>query len=285
MKKILVPTDLTSIAELGLQLAVELAKRAKASISLVNFTQHPFGKTFTATGDINMKVDSEDNAYALQLLKVNRGKLENLVAKYQQPHVVMTISIVDDEFKNGMDDYLHAEGIDLVVMGTSGEENAKEAFTGNHTEQAIKVSACPVISVRDGFNVKNLSNIVVAVAMLTDNQVAKGLNAIRDIAECFQSTIHLVHVREDASEETKLQEDYFSQMAKIAGLQNYAVKIIDSGDRAEGIRLYAKSVNAGLIAVIKNRKDGIFRIFSNHLSDQLIKDEGRPVFTVNLHNS
>ncbi len=285
MKKILVPTDLTSIAELGLQLAIELAKRAQASISLVNFTQHPFGKTFTATGDISMKVDSEDNAYALQLLKVNREKLENLVTKYQQPNVVMTISIVDDEFKNGLDDYLHEEGIDLVVMGTSGEENAKEAFTGNHTEQAIKVSACPVISVRDGFNVKNFTNIVVAVDILTDNQVATGLNAIRDIAECFQSTIHLVHIREDASEENTLQEEYFNQMAKIAGLQNYAVKILDSDDRAEGIRLYAKSVNAGLIAVIKNRKDGIFRIFSNHLSDQLIKDEGRPVFTVNLHNS
>lgn len=285
MKKILVPTDLSSIAELGLELAVELARRAGASISLVNFTKHPLGKTFTSTGDINLKIDSEDNAYALQLLKVNKQKLEKLIIQYQQPNVEMAFSIVDDEFKNGLDEYLHQEGIDLVVMGTSGEENATEAFTGNHTEQAIKVSACPVISVRDGFDIKSFNNIVVAVNILTDNQVATGLHAIRDIADSFQSTVHLLHIRENDANDSIMKDDYFGQMAKIAGLKNFKVKILEADDRADGIKLYAKSVKAGLIAVIKNRKDGIFRVFSNHLSDQLIKDEGRPVFTVNLHNS
>jgi nucleotide-binding universal stress UspA family protein len=39
MKKLLVPTDLTPIAELGLKLAVQIAQRSQAVISLVNFTR------------------------------------------------------------------------------------------------------------------------------------------------------------------------------------------------------------------------------------------------------
>ncbi len=62
-----------------------------------------------------------------------------------------------------------ARDIDLVVMGTSGEENAAEAFTGNHTEQVIKISKCPVLSVRDGFQIKDFNKIVLAVNVIKDN--------------------------------------------------------------------------------------------------------------------
>jgi hypothetical protein len=48
---------------------------------------------------------------------------------------------------------------------------------------------------------------------------------------------------------------------------------------------FARDVKAGLIAVIKNSTDGIFRIFSSHFSDRLVKEVGRPVFTFNLQNA
>ena len=65
MKKILVPTDLSPIAERGLSLAAEIAERSEAIISLVNFTRHPFGPTFSAMGDISTKVDREGELYNL----------------------------------------------------------------------------------------------------------------------------------------------------------------------------------------------------------------------------
>src|SRR5919108_6517968 len=135
MKKILVPTDLSPIAERGLSLALEIAERSEAEISLVNFTRHPFGKTFTAMGEVTSKIDTEGELYNLQLLHVNKQKLDALVKKYSAHGVDIETAIVDEEFKDGIDEYLHREKIDLIVMGTSGEENATEAFTGNHTEQ------------------------------------------------------------------------------------------------------------------------------------------------------
>jgi nucleotide-binding universal stress UspA family protein len=285
MKKILVPTDLSEIAELGLKLAVEIAKRCEATISLINFTRHPLGKTFTTTGEVDVNADSEEMVFTLELLQAKKEKLEALSSRYNSEGVKIEFAVIDDKFKNGIDSYLSQEQIDLIVMGTSGEETAKESFTGNHTLQVIKVSSCPVLSVRDGFNIEDFNNIVAAVTVITDNQVAQGLTMLREIAECFDSHIHLVHVRNRAADSNLILDEYFTRMATIAELKKFSVVILDETDQAEAITAYAGKVNAGLIAVMKDGPNGIFRIFSNKFSNKIIKEEGRPVFTLNLQNS
>jgi hypothetical protein len=221
----------------------------------------------------------------LEMLRLNKAKLEDMSRQYREKGVEIEYSIVDDELKNGIDEFLEREYIDLVVMGTSGEETVKEAFTGNHTEQVIQVSSCPVLSVRDGYNIDDFGNIVLAVNIIKDEHVLKALNTIRQFAECFDSHIHLVHAKDKNSGDSTELKGFVNQMAVFAGLQNYSVTILDSDDDATGVIDFARSVRAGIIAVIKNSKDGIFRIFSNHFSDRLVKEVGRPIFTYNLQNS
>lgn len=286
MKKILVPTDLSPIAERGLSLAAEIAERSEAIISLVNFTRHPFGPTFSAMGDISTKVDREGELYNLKLIQITKEKLEALAEKYSSQGIDIETDIVDEEFKDGIDDYLKAEGIDLVVMGTSGEENATETFTGNHTEQVIRISKCPVLSVRDGFQIEQFGKIVLAVDVIKDNPyINVALNTLADLAACFDARIFLVHVRDGATDYSGIDlKNFFTRMADSAGLRNYTVTVYEAEDQAEGVIKYAREVKAGLIAVIKNSTDGIFRIFSSHFSDRLVKEVGRPVFTFNLKN-
>lgn len=135
MKKILVPTDLSPVAELGLKLATEIGKRCHATISLINFTRHPFGESFNTTGEVNLEASEEEDIFTLELLKTKKEQLESLAAKYASQGVNIEIAVIDDKFKDGVDSYLSKENIDLVVMGTSGENTPKEAFTGNHTSR------------------------------------------------------------------------------------------------------------------------------------------------------
>jgi nucleotide-binding universal stress UspA family protein len=285
MKNILVPTDFSPTAELGLKLAVEIAQRCGATINVVNFTKHPYGPTFSATGDVMTKVDPEEDFMTIEYLKSAKEKLDLMVQQYQQSNFSMQVAIVDNEFKDGIDEYLKSENIDLIVMGTSGEENSKEIFTGNHTEQTIRVSTCPVISIRDGFDISQFKNMVVGAMIITDNKLADGLQTLKDLADCFDSHIHLVHVRDNSSDPTLMLDQYFSQIANIAGIKRFTVRVLEGDDKAEVLSNYAHEVNAGVIAVIKNSKEGIFRIFSNRLSKRLLKEEGGPVVTVNLQNT
>jgi nucleotide-binding universal stress UspA family protein len=238
-------------------------------------------------GEVSSKVDQEGELFNLKMLQVNKQKLDDLVEKYNEHGVHIETAIVDEEFKDGIDEYLHEQSIDLVVMGTSGEENATETFTGNHTEQVIKISKCPVLSVRDGFQIEDFSKIVLAVNVIKDNtHVNEALNTLADLAACFDAHIYLVHVRDQATDYSNINlTEFFTQMANQAGLKNYSVTIYEADDQANGVIQFAREVKAGLIAVIKNSADGIFRIFSNHFSDRLVKEVGRPVFTFNLQNA
>jgi nucleotide-binding universal stress UspA family protein len=284
MKKILVPTDLSETAELGLKLALQIAKRCNGTISLINFTRHPLGKTFSSTGEVNLQADAEETLFTLELLQAKKEKLAALAAQYSGDGVPIEFAVIDDKFKSGLDAFMSQDSVDLVVMGTSGEETAREAFIGNHTERVIRISPCPVISVRDGFAIDEFKNIVAAVAVLTDNQAADGLRQLKELSDCFDSHVHLVHVRDHAGESNLILEEYFSKMATIAGLEKFSVTILDAEDVTEAVLTYGEKVNAGMIAVLKNVQDGIFRILSNRISNRVIKEEGKPVFTLNLQN-
>ncbi len=283
MKKILVPTDLTPIANIGLKLAVPIAQHTGAVIHLVNFTRHPITTTFTAMGDINTKVDDEEQRYILQLLQANKMKLQDIVNEYKG-QAQIEFSIVDDEFREGMDEYLEKESIDLIVMGTSGDENMKEIFTGNHTEETIQISSCPVLSVRDGFSIQSFRNIVVAVSCIDDEKIREGLSQLYKLAAVFKSTVHIVHVVDPASDSPRDMNEYLSSLAINSMLVPYTVNILEGYDQVETVMQFSQEIRAGLVAVIKQSPKRAFRIFSNHFSERIIKKEGRPVFTVNTRN-
>lgn len=284
MKRILVPTDLSNIAERGLRLAVEIAKRNGAEIYLINFTRHPLGATFSAMGEINSKFDDEENLFNIELLQSNRSKLNLLGLHYSQEGVTINTEIVDDELKSGVDEFLKRYAIDLVVMGTSGEENVSEQFTGNNTEKIITISTCPVISVRDEFHIENFSNIVLALDMSDDVNIYPGVAGLKHLADAFNATIHLVHVADPAVNMKKDMEIYFHKIGNRFMLDKYIVQILSDDNESRAVIEYARKTGAGLVAVLKSSKDGFFRIFTDHFSNRVVKEVGRPVFTYNLQN-
>lgn len=285
MKRILVPTDLSPIADMGLKLAAEIARKTNASISMVHFHKHPLTQSFSAMGEVNAKVDDETTLYTIELLRTTKLKLEERVSEYERQGVSVSFSIEDDGLKHGIDEYVSREGIDLIVMGTSGEENGEEVFIGNRTEQVINVSSCPVISVRDGFRAQDFKTIVVAVNTMDKDQLAMALSSLKELTVSFEAHVHLVHACNPASEYSSQElTSFFSQVAEDAELPRYSVTILESDDHAQGIIDFARNSNAGMVAVVKTAKDGIFRVFSSHFSNRLVKEVGRPVFTFNMQS-
>lgn len=286
MKTILVPTDLSPTALLGFELAIEIAKRCNASIRLVNFTKHPLGKTFNTTGKVNVTELEEEQVFTLELLRHIKEEMEGLAVQYGTAQGVnVETQVIDARFSSGLDACLSQENIDLIVMGTSGEETPREAFTGNHTARAIKLSDCPVLSVRDGFSIDDFKTIVIGVAVITDNQLAEGLSALRELSDCFEAHVHLVHVRDRSKDSNLILHEYFSKMATIAGIKKFTVAILDDDDSVDAIIRYADEVNAGFVAVVNKPHESIFRIFSKRITKRIIKEEGRPVVTLNIEGS
>ena len=284
MKKILVPLDLTDISEFGLQLAAHISNHIDVEIIMLNYVNPPTEGGFSSIGDITSEAElAEDHAFLAATVKKNKQNMEELISKYAAHNKAQFKPVLQiGKFEN-INDYIKTNRIDLVVMGTSGESTFSEFFLGNHTEQVIRVSECPVLSVKQPVEKFEPSEMVMATDLHTGNDIE--VNYFRELASWFNSKVHLLHVVKDEKQATIEKENEVDQYAKNHGLTNFASHVL-SGDKEEVIKYFVRSHKIGMIGITTRAKGGLNNLFFGSLSEDLVKELDIPVLvlTVNMES-
>ncbi|MBI2898125.1 MAG: universal stress protein [Deltaproteobacteria bacterium] len=142
IRNILVPVDFSPPAEAALGLALEVAERLGASVTLLHVYGIPayaFPEGFVLAPDILTK-----------LAAGAQDAVEKLRAKYESSRVplraVSAPGIPDQEIIARA----KAESVDLIVMGTHGRTGLKHVLLGSITERVVRLAPCPVLTVRGG---------------------------------------------------------------------------------------------------------------------------------------
>ncbi|HNP19642.1 MAG TPA: universal stress protein [Fulvivirga sp.] len=284
MKKIFVPTDFSDISKSALKLAVDIGRYSNSEIYLVNFMKHPFGRTFSTTGEIRDLSNTEKNLFTLELVRKNQSRLAKLADQYGIS-VKIQYQVYNEEFTDGFEDYIKTNNIDLVVMGTSGEESIEEFFSGNHTIQMIEKATCPVISLKDEYKDMDFKNIIVGIDLEKDSndnftQAAVFLN---DFAKSVHGKLHLVHVADLNANKSELEKKV-NDFATKHGFKNFTVTIIQNDNKGHGLVNYSNTMKTSIIAILTHAEGGLLRKFYKSTADELSKTSSLPVMSINLHN-
>ncbi|MEM6522964.1 MAG: universal stress protein [Bacteroidota bacterium] len=286
MKKILVPTDLSDISANALKLAVEIADKSNGEIYLVNFLDHPLGRGFNTMGEADQKLVDEENFYMIQLVTKTNERVGAMAAEFSHHHGEIHYEVFDEGFDAGMALYVEEKGIDLIVMGTTGEESAEEFFTGNHTERTIESMPCPVVSIKGNHRWNDLSRIVLGldVKQKDDDSMGKAIGYINDLVVSLGAKVELVHVADaDDADHTSYARE-LKDFAEQHGLMNYEVTVTRNDDKERGLIAFALSQGAGFLGVMTYAEGSFFRVFSRSTSVELSKEAQLPVLTINLKN-
>lgn len=278
MERILVLTDFSDIAKKGLQAAVHLARQlGGAEILLLNTERSAGGREFSASGDVSAQLNTEEDRFMIELLRRNKQRLVALAEEYEEQGVRIQPFIEVGGMQTIVDHFLDAHKVDLVVMGTSGENTLEEYFVGNHTEQVIRVSNVPVMSVKIKDHLTAFKNIVLATDM---NQKAdRSVEHIKTLAAKLSATLHLVHVTTRKPEKSMPElEEY----ARNHAFENYTVGVIDDNNTEDGIKRYAAQVGADMIVVITHGRDGLGALLSHSVAEDIIREASLPVLTLNM---
>ncbi|WP_040396020.1 universal stress protein [Cesiribacter andamanensis] len=279
MERILVLTDFSDIAQRGLEEAVRLARQmGGAELYLLNTEPAPQGREFSATGDIYYTDNPEEDRFMIALIRKNKERLEALAAQYGSEQVRVTPFMEVGDLQEIVDAFIEKRQVDLIVMGTSGENTFEEYFVGNHTEQVIRVAHVPVISVKVTDRPMDIRNIVLASDM--NDKAATGMRHVQALASKLGAQLHLVHV----SKSGKLQQSRadLERYVREHGITNYTIGAIEDSDTEEGIKRYAAKVGADLIAVITRGRDGLAALLSHSVAHDVIREASVPVLTVNM---
>jgi nucleotide-binding universal stress UspA family protein len=136
-ERVLVPTDGSDHANAALELAIEIAAEAGATLQLLSIV--PLAP-FEDDAEADRVVDRlEENARS-----VLDAAAERATARGVDVRTTVEVGSVHGEIAN----YAEATGVDLLVMGAHGHGGDDRDLLGSVTERVLRIAPAPVLTVR-----------------------------------------------------------------------------------------------------------------------------------------
>jgi nucleotide-binding universal stress UspA family protein len=279
MKKILVPTDFSDQAKHALKLAVEIAKKADAELTLLHVVEIPNHQSFNTMGETT-NIDGMEGVFVMKMIEQGKRKLKDL----RNDDLLQDVNL-KTELKAG-NAYYNISSIigehepDIIIMGTSGSSGVDEILIGSNAEKVVRNAKCPVLTLKEEISLANIDNIVFATSLKNDD---KELAAkMKEIAQLSYAKIHLLKVNTPSNfESSTTTYKRMAEYMKNNGLE--AEKHIHNGiNEEEGILEFAKENNIDLIAMGTHGRKGLMHLLSGSIAEDVVNHSKRPVLTLKL---
>ncbi|RZS97301.1 universal stress protein [Cecembia calidifontis] len=235
--KILVPTDFSDNANNALEFAKNIAKKEKASITLLYAFYAVYDFAAQAT-EILGQIEQE----AKRTLKkaAEAGKNEGLEIDYRL--LQGTVASVATSFA-------YREDYDLIVMGTQGASGIKKALVGSNTGHVIKESKIPVLAVPQKAKWENVKKISVGLELQKEEE--KFFNHLFKVTKATKFPYEFFHVK---------TEDNFEKEIEFKGLESFLKEKHPELD-IKFKTLSNKDVSTGFQNYLKENEDAMLVMF------------------------
>ena len=145
-KKILVPTDGSKQAHKAAEHAIWIASMSNAEIIVL----------YVLDTSAFMGLPSESLLKRVKEMLENEGQrsfdvIHDMSLKYKEKlnnEIKLTFMCKDGHPARKIRETINEEGIDLVVMGTSGKHGIDRFVLGSVTEKIVRTASCPVLIIR-----------------------------------------------------------------------------------------------------------------------------------------
>nr|WP_298995467.1 universal stress protein [uncultured Allomuricauda sp.] len=191
MKTILIPIDFSKNALQALQYAQELYKCNRAEFYLLHaFAEEVYGPYKTTTVETRKTLERD-------IRKKVEEKLNKLVSSIEGTppnplHKFITVAAFDS-LVDAANDLVEKHNLDLIIMGTHGENSTNKTTFGSYTIEVFKYVKCPVLAVPSDFEYKQPK----AILFPTDYMLPfkrRELKLLSELAGNFKSEIHFLYL-------------------------------------------------------------------------------------------
>lgn len=139
IERILVPHDFSETADVALAMALALAEKLRARVTILHAYEAPtyvFPESVVATADLVGQI---------------RGAAEEALAgikeRIEKPGVQVDTLLRQGVAWSEIDRAAKELGSDLIVMGTHGRRGISRALIGSVAEKVVRTASCPVLTV------------------------------------------------------------------------------------------------------------------------------------------
>jgi nucleotide-binding universal stress UspA family protein len=278
MKKILVPTDFSFLANCAVSFATQLAKLEYSCIKLLHVIEPPLYK-MNSTGEIIK--DPLGDIYILELVAKSKKQLHDILETYCDRKITIEYEVVIGNPANSILDEITSNGMDQVIMGSRGASWLDRFLVGSTTEKVVRNSDCPVITLKCNIErIEKLQRIVYAFDAHEDQSLI--INELKKLSQPLGAHLYFLRVVTPAKFDTnRAVTKQLDDFVKEHNLENYSTHIYTDTSEEEGIMHFAEEVNADLIAMGTNTHTNILQLLTTNLREDIVNHSQRPVWTYN----
>jgi nucleotide-binding universal stress UspA family protein len=280
MKKILVPTDFSKPAQIAIEVAADIARKANAELILLHVIEEATGGSFNIEGEMNTSTSDswEDKIFTLKLIERAKKQMAKLGEESKFSGVKVRQELRVGTPFHGMRTIITEQKVDLVVMGTAGKSKLEEMIIGSNTEKVVRHSNCPVLTVHKKPSKGDFKNIVYATSMSKDEEIFS--RVVRKTQQLYDSTVHLVRINTPGNFQRDIVvKKYMQDFAKKLQLKNFTINVFNDLTEEEGIVYFADSINADMIAMATHGRTGFAHVLAGSIAEDVVSHSKRPVLT------
>ncbi len=281
MKKILVPIDFSEQALNALDVAIQLAKRMDAEITILHIVEAPIPSGVFVGSEF---IPPGDNLYYLKtLVEDARLELQSVLEKNESKGVTLHQELAIGNPYVHISSYIVDKQVDLVVIGSKGSSGVEELLIGSNTEKVIRKAKCPVLTVKEKVSHVDVRRIVFASDFEEDELTI--IHYVKDFQRWFKASLYLVKINTpNHFETTSSSHQKMETFARKYQLENYTFHIYNELAAEDGIVYFAEEVQADLIAMATHGRTGIAHLFSGSVAESVANHAKRMILTINLNS-
>ena len=272
MKTILVPTDLSPLADGALQVAADLARTYGARILLVHYL--PFSIAL-------LSADANATAIASYLNEEETETTSELQQAADNPiYHDIDITPINCRDQSGLYATMTERGADLIVLGTHGTSGWDEWLFGSNAEHIVRFAHCPVLVIKQAVTNFAPKNAIAAIDV--DDTLrqqwppypfdANG-NSLKQFV--YVSTPNDMLAAEGV-------HAWMDELAQAKGLTDYELHIRQARTVESGILNYAHERQADLIAVYTHGHTGLRHLLQGSVAEDVLNHASIPVLILQL---
>ncbi|MCI4650452.1 universal stress protein [Phaeodactylibacter sp.] len=251
MKKILFPTDLSAAAERAFIYALHIAKNVEAELITLNVYQKPEVRggglphtlsEFYESYDLDEFENFKDSIPVLRDIQQREGFEALSVQHLLKPgRTVETILQVAKE-----------EGVEMIVMGTTGARGLKEIFMGSVAGEVLENANCPVLAIPEKAVFDGEIDDIAFAVNYQDEEV-EAFQKVVEICQPFNAKIHCVNVDLSHAEDYRHEMDQFKD--KLVPYENTTFEVIESTDIREGLTKYMETHSVDVLVMVTHKRN------------------------------
>ena len=267
MKRILVPTDFSPVADNALKYAIEIAAEFKSELYLY----HVY---YINKVDYDLNFPEDEQPYKRQVeRKMNITKLkfkEDFTRKGLNVQTKVAPDSIHSLFKNAA----RSHEVDFIVMGSKGASGLAKVVFGSVAATVMKIAKIPVLVVPPAHEFRQLERIVLAI----DHKelTADILSPLQKLAVKFEAKVTFLNVNTSRNKHALQEID----SSVLEGVETSYQEVPISKSINETINAYIEKEGGDLLCMVRREKGFFESLFQSSVTKAQVYESQIPLLVL-----